>query len=158
MAQVEHDKNAKAFVFCSSKNKIEKLQKVLSPQARKQVVCHVSAIDKAIEKINEIAPEHLELLIKNYKPYLNKIFNAGAIFLGYQTPTSSGDYWAGPSHVLPTNANAKFASGLSVMTFLKRSSIVCMNAKDSKAYKDISNFAQSEGLLWHKKSADIRIK
>jgi histidinol dehydrogenase len=100
----------------------------------------------------------LELLIKEPSKLFGKIKNAGAVFAGYQTPTAAGDYWAGASHVLPTGACARFSSGLSVMTFLKRTSWTEIKADNKKAYKDIAEFANAEGLIWHKKSALARIK
>jgi histidinol dehydrogenase len=75
------------------------------------------------------------------------------VFAGYLTPTAAGDYWAGPSHVLPTQSSAKFSSGLSVATFLKRSSYTQILAPSQTAYSQIATFAESEGLIWHKKSA-----
>ncbi|MDR1696282.1 MAG: histidinol dehydrogenase [Endomicrobium sp.] len=156
MAQVEHDSMAKAYLFCESRDKISQIKKELPKEALKQVEIEFCALDKAVEKVNKIAPEHLELLVKNYSKIVKNIKNAGAVFAGYQTPTAAGDYWAGPSHVLPTNASAKFSSGLSVMTFLKRTTYIEMNKKNAKAYKEIADFAGSEGMEYHKKSAEIR--
>ncbi|MBR3628827.1 MAG: histidinol dehydrogenase [Elusimicrobia bacterium] len=112
--------------------------------------------NKAVDMVNDIAPEHLELLIKNAKNVVPKIYNAGAIFVGYNTATAVGDYWAGPSHVLPTNASAKYSSGLSVMTFMKRSSYIELKKVNSVIKKQIADFANAEGLLNHKKSIEVR--
>ncbi|MDR1511477.1 MAG: histidinol dehydrogenase [Endomicrobium sp.] len=157
MAQVEHDPMARAYLLCKSKNKISEVKELLPKEAFKQLKIEFCSLDEAIEKVNNIAPEHLELLVKDYKTLLKNVKNAGAIFAGYQTPTASGDYWAGPSHVLPTNGSAKFSSGVSVMTFLKRSTYVEMNKKNKKAYRTIASFAQSEGMKYHKESSVIRI-
>jgi histidinol dehydrogenase len=156
MAQLEHDPMAKAYLLCESLNKVSEIKNLLSKESFKQLKIEICSLDKAICKINDIAPEHLELLVKDYKILLKNIKNAGAIFAGYQTPTVSGDYWAGPSHVLPTNGSAKFSSGLSVMSFLKRSTYIEMNKNDKRAYKIISDFAQSEGMHYHRKSAQLR--
>jgi histidinol dehydrogenase len=158
MAQVEHDPLAKAYLFCDKKEKIEVIRKSISKEFLKQVEFECCSIKKSIENSNRIAPEHLELLLKNPQTLLKDIKNAGAVFAGYQTPTAAGDYWAGASHVLPTAGTARFSSGLSVMSFLKRTSWTQMPPKNNKAYEQIAEFAQSEGLVWHKKSAQIRIK
>jgi histidinol dehydrogenase len=158
MAQAEHDGNARAFVFCTRKKQADRIYKSLEKGILNQVSFEVCSIKKAIERSNEIAPEHLELLIKDAENFIPLVKNAGAIFAGCQTPTASGDYWAGPSHVLPTGSSAKFSSGLSVASFLKRSSIIVMPQSNKNAYKQIAEFAENEGLIWHKKSALIRLK
>jgi histidinol dehydrogenase len=161
LAQTEHDRAARAFLFCESKTLIEevknKIRRIAGQEIFKQIEIKQVSIEKGIEFSNEIAPEHLELLIKNYSKYIKYIKNAGAIFAGYQTPTAAGDYLAGPSHVLPTARSARFASGLSVQTFLKRTSFIEMKDKNNAAYKKIADFAESEGLAWHKKSALTRL-
>lgn len=156
MAQVEHDTMAKAYLLCSSKEIINYIKKTFDKEKLKQVKIYNVSTDKAIDMVNDIAPEHLELLLKNAKKYVNKIHNAGAIFVGYNTATAVGDYWAGPSHVLPTNASAKYSSGLSVMTFLKRSSYIELKKVNSAVKKSIANFAAAEGLVNHKKSIEVR--
>lgn len=156
MAQVEHDTMAKAYLLCSSKETINYIKKNFDKEKLKQVKIYNVPVDKAIDMVNDIAPEHLELLLKNAKKYVNRIHNAGAIFVGYNTATAVGDYWAGPSHVLPTNASAKYSSGLSVMTFLKRSSYIELKKVNSSIRKNIADFAGSEGLVNHKKSIEVR--
>ena len=160
LAQAEHDPNARAYFFCESKKKIDEvIKKIRAEKAdiSKQVEIKHCSLKEAVKNANAIAPEHLELLVEKPSELIALIQNAGAIFAGYQSPTSSGDYWAGPSHTLPTGSSAKFSSGLSVMTFLKRTSFIEMDGKNKKAYREIAAFAQSEGLAWHKKSAQIRI-
>jgi histidinol dehydrogenase len=157
MAQVEHDPLAKTYLLCESTEKISEIKKLLPKEALKQLKTELCSLNKAVDIVNNIAPEHLELLVKNYQVLLKSVRNAGAVFVGYQTPTASGDYWAGPSHVLPTNGSAKFSSGLSVMTFLKRSVHVEMSKNNKKAYKAIADFAQAEGMQYHKKSAEVRL-
>ncbi|MDR1194981.1 MAG: histidinol dehydrogenase [Endomicrobium sp.] len=156
MAQVEHDPMAKAYLFCECKIKTAKIKSSLPKEALKQVETECCSLEKAVEKVNKIAPEHLELLVKDFSKIIKNIKNAGAVFAGYQTPTASGDYWAGPSHVLPTGGAARFSSGLSVMSFLKKTSYIEMNKNNKKAYKEIMDFAQAEGMAYHKRSAEVR--
>jgi histidinol dehydrogenase len=153
LAQVEHDPAAKAYLFCECKRKIAKIKALLPKEAFKQTVIEHCTLTEALEKTNALAPEHLELLVKDYPKLVKRVENAGAVFAGYQTPTAAGDYWAGPSHVLPTGSSAKFASGLSAMTFLKRTSYIELNVKNKKSYKEIAAFAQAEGMVYHKQSA-----
>lgn len=165
MAQIEHDPMAKAVLLCECGRKIAKIKAGLKAELNKaklpqeafgQIEIIRCSLEKALEKVNDIAPEHLELLVKDYAKMLKNVKNAGAVFAGYQTPTAAGDYWAGPSHVLPTAASAKFSSGLSAMSFLKKTSYIEMNKKNKKAYKEIMDFAGSEGMLYHKRSAEVR--
>jgi histidinol dehydrogenase len=156
MAQVEHDPLAKTYLLCESVEKMSEIKKLLPGKALKQLKTKLCSLNEAVDIVNNIAPEHLELLVKNYQILLKNVRNAGAVFVGYQTPAASGDYWAGPSHVLPTNGSAKFSSGLSVMTFLKRSAHIEMSKNNKKAYKTIADFAQAESMQYHKKSAEVR--
>ncbi|MCR4663221.1 MAG: histidinol dehydrogenase [Endomicrobiaceae bacterium] len=156
LAQAEHDTMAKAYLLCSSKQIINYIKENFDKEKLNQIKIYNVDTDKAIEMVNDIAPEHLELLIKNAKQAVAKIYNAGAIFVGYNTATAVGDYWAGPSHVLPTNASAKYSSGLSVMTFMKRSSYIELKKVTALVKKQIADFANAEGLLNHKKSVEVR--
>ena len=156
LAQTEHDTMAKAYLLCSSKEIINYIKKNFDKEKLNQIKIYNVDTKKAIEMVNDIAPEHLELLVKNAKQAVTKIYNAGAIFVGYNTATAVGDYWAGPSHVLPTNASAKYSSGLSVMTFMKRSSYIELKKVNASVKKQIADFAASEGLINHKKSIEVR--
>lgn len=156
LAQVEHDTMAKAYLLCSSKEVINYIKKKMDKDKLSQIKIYNVSVDKAVDMVNDIAPEHLELLLKNPKKIVPGIYNAGAIFVGYNTATAVGDYWAGPSHVLPTNASAKYSSGLSVMTFMKRSSYIELKKVTSSLKKEISDFANAEGLINHKKSIEVR--
>ena len=156
LAQAEHDTMAKAYLLSSSKEIINYIKKNFDKEKLKQIKIFNVDTKKAIEMVNDIAPEHLELLVKNAKQVVTKIYNAGAIFVGYNTATAVGDYWAGPSHVLPTNASAKYSSGLSVMTFMKRSSYIELKKVTSSVKKQIADFAAAEGLVNHKKSVEVR--
>ena len=112
-----------------------------------------------IDTVNTIAPEHLELYVKNYKKIIKKIKNAGSIFLGKYSPEAIGDYLAGPNHVLPTSGSAKFSSGLSVNDFLKRHSLIKITKTGiERLGSSVINLAQHENLEGHANSVKIRLK
>ena len=119
----------------------------------------VENIDEAIELINFIAPEHLELAFNKAEKYIDKIKNAGAIFIGLNTPEAVGDYVAGPNHVLPTSGSARFSSGLSVYDFLKRHSVIKMTKSGiERLGASVINLAKYENLEGHANSIRIRLK
>ena len=157
MAQAEHDPEAKAYLFTDSRKIMQQVKHMLPKGLAKQVKLTACPLPKAVKLVNELAPEHLELMVKQPDKMLNGIKNAGAIFAGYRTPTALGDYWAGPSHVLPTGGTAKFMSGLSVLTFLKRTSYV--NFHEGSLREDgvyIRKLAEAEGLKSHGESIETR--
>ena len=122
----------------------------------KGVIC---ARQKIVEIINTIAPEHLELFIKNDTKIREKINNAGSIFIGKFSPEAMGDYIAGPNHVLPTSGTAKFSSGLSVNDFLKRHSLIKISKTGiERLGPSVINLAQHENLEGHANSIKIRLK
>jgi len=109
--------------------------------------------------MNEIAPEHLEVLTKDPMSLLDKIKHAGAIFLGEMTPEPIGDYVAGPNHTLPTGGTAKFYSPLSVENFLKKSSIISMSKQGMREIgEQCALIANTEGLTAHEESVRIRLR
>jgi len=113
----------------------------------------------AVSIANDIAPEHLELMVAEPVKLVSKVVNAGAIFLGEHSPEPIGDYAAGPNHVLPTGGNARFSSPLSVYDFLKRISIIEMSPQGMEAVgRTAYDFATIEGLDAHAKSVGIRFK
>ena len=117
----------------------------------------IPKISMAYKIANLIAPEHLEIMTNEKHNILNKIKNAGAVFLGEYTPESLGDYVAGPSHVLPTSGNSRFESGLSVLDFFKRTSLIEANKSSlKKVVPHITTLSKAEGLDAHMKSASIR--
>jgi histidinol dehydrogenase len=121
-------------------------------------VITVSDLDDAPALINQIAPEHLELAVADCEKMLSKIRNAGSIFIGRYTPEAIGDYIAGPNHVLPTSGSARFSSGLSVLDFMKRSTLIeCDAASIAKIGPSAMTLAGEEGLDAHKKSIEIRL-
>ena len=122
-------------------------------------VITVDDLDDAPALINQIAPEHLELAVEDKDRLLSKIRNAGSIFIGRHTPEAIGDYIAGPNHVLPTSGSARFSSGLSVLDFMKRSTLIeCDEASLAKIGPSAMVLADEEGLDAHKKSISIRLK
>jgi histidinol dehydrogenase len=115
--------------------------------------------DEAARLCDLLAPEHLHISTANPEEILGKVQNAGAIFLGHNTPVAVGDYLAGPSHVLPTGGTARFANGLCANDFLKRSSVISYNHEAlAAAADDIRRMAAKEGLTAHSASVDIRLK
>lgn len=114
-------------------------------------------LDQAFELSNAVAPEHMEILLDDPMQYLDRVRNAGAIFLGAYTPEPLGDYFAGPNHTLPTSGTAKFSSPLGVYDFMKNSSILSYSQEAlEKVYPKIAAFARSEGLDAHAKSVERR--
>ena len=112
------------------------------------------SLDKALEAVNRIAPEHLELCVEDPFALLPRIRNAGSVFLGRTTPEALGDYFAGPNHTLPTSGTARFSSPLGVDDFMKRSSFLCYDRAALNACGDrIADFARREGLEGHARSA-----
>ena len=123
------------------------------------LIIYAKNMDRTLDIINTIAPEHLELHIKNYNKIIKKIKNAGSIFLGKYSPEAMGDYLAGPNHVLPTSGSAKFASGLSVNDFLKRHSLIKISKTGiERLGSSVINLAQHENLEGHANSVKIRLK
>ena len=115
--------------------------------------------NEAPDLVNQLAPEHLELAIENPQAMLPAIRHAGAIFLGRHTPEAIGDYVAGPDHVLPTARAARYASGLSVLDFMKRTSLIgCTPQSVKKIGPAAATLADAEGLPAHAHSVRLRLK
>ena len=116
-------------------------------------------MEDAINTVNDIAVEHLEIITANPYEVMTKIKNAGAIFLGSYSSEPLGDYFAGPNHILPTNGTARFFSPLGVDDFVKKSSIISYSKEALRAvHKDIELFAMSEGLTAHANSIAVRFE
>lgn len=170
LSQLEHGVDSRAFVLTDDQNLAKKISAAVLLQSKKlprkeiidqslknSAILVVEKLDEATEIINQIAPEHLEIVTKNPQKILPKIKNAGAIFLGNYTPEAIGDYIAGPSHTLPTEGTAKFTSGLSVFDFLKRISLISCNKNSfTKLAQATSILASCEGLEAHNRSIKIR--
>lgn len=171
LSQLEHGIDSKAFIITDDKNFALKIsaaiatlstklsrKKIIEKSLENSAIFVIKNLDEAAHIVNFIAPEHLEIAVKNPQKFLPKIQNAGAIFLGNYTPEAIGDYMAGPSHTLPTSASAKFSSGLSVFDFLKRISLISCDKKSfTKLAKTTSDLAQCEGLDAHKLSITVRL-
>ena len=118
-----------------------------------------ASIDDAIELANRLAPEHLEIHTRSPREILPRVKAAGAVFLGPYAPESVGDYVAGPSHVLPTGGTARFASGLSSLSFIRRMSVIeCDEDALRGCLDDIRALGASEGLEAHVRSAEVRFE
>jgi len=118
----------------------------------------VKRLDDAAPLADAIAPEHLEIATAEPEILLRKVRHAGAIFLGRHTPEAMGDYVAGPNHVLPTSRTARFSSGLSVLDFMKRTTLLSLNAESLAAIgPDAVTLARSEGLDAHARSIAVRL-
>jgi len=173
LSQAEHDELASAILITTDIKLAENVQKEINVQAekleRKEIIKKslknygaiilVENIEQAIELSNAIAPEHMEICIKEPFNALTKIQNAGAVFLGNYTPEPLGDYMAGPNHVLPTGSTARFFSPLSVDDYIKKSSILSFSKKALLDLgDDVIKFAQAEGLTAHANSIKVRQK
>ena len=173
IAQAEHDVFAQSILITNNKNLINlvnsrlKLQLLNLPKkkiALKSIKNFGLAIyakndRRILEVVNTIAPEHLEINLKNSKTIINKIKNAGSIFIGRFSPEAMGDYIAGPNHVLPTSGSAKFSSGLSVNDFLKRHSLIKITKTGiERLGPSVINLSQHENLEGHARSVKIRLK
>lgn len=171
LSQAEHDTMAAAMLITDNEKLAVEVQKELEVQlnrllrteiARKSIddygaIIVTDDIDNAFMLANEAAPEHLELCVKNPFECLSKVKNAGAIFLGHNTPEPVGDYYAGPNHVLPTSGTARFFSPLSVDDFIKKSSIVYYTKEQlQKCADEIIIFANAEGLTAHANAIEVR--
>ena len=173
MSQAEHDEMAISTVISNSVDIIKEIKKILPKlikrEKRKEIIeksinnnaslVITGSLDESVDIANELAPEHLELYIKDPFDKLFAIKNAGAVFMGANTPESLGDYVAGPSHVLPTGGTARFFSPLDTMSFLKRTSVIYSSPDFLlKSAKDINFFSEIEGLNAHNESVSFRIK
>lgn len=153
-AQSEHSGGI-AILITNSKSLAKHVRLELSDT--KGFIILTKNLDQAIEAVNKIAPEHLEIMVKNPQKLVKKIKNAGAIFLGDYSPVAAGDYVAGPSHVLPTCGTARFFSGLSTFDFIKSSHIISYSKKAlEKVRQPLEKIAGIEGLNKHLDSVKAR--
>ena len=171
LSQAEHDRNASAVLITDSQDLAEKVRGELERQlpllprcdiARASIetngkIIVVDSISTAIAVSDRIAPEHLEVCVDNPFDYLDKIHNAGSVFLGRNCPEALGDYMAGPNHTLPTSGTARFSSPLSVDDFVKKYQFTYYTASAlSSVASDVALFARREGLEAHARSALVR--
>ena len=170
-AQAEHDENAQAILITPDANYIDavtaSIERLLPNFARRDIIAaalssrgafiRVRDLAEALEIVNRIAPEHLELSVASPRDLLGEVKHAGAIFLGRHTPEAFGDYCAGPNHVLPTAGTARFFSPLGVYDFQKRSSLIeCTPSAASRLAPTAVTLARGEGLDAHAESAAAR--
>lgn len=167
MAQAEHDPRAAAILIATNEAVIKAVESEIERQIkllpRADVIRQslesygsavaVDSVSEAVALANEIAPEHLELAVRDPFARLGDVENAGSIFLGENTPEPLGDYFAGPNHVLPTNGTARFSSGLNVQSFVKRSTYLYYDSASLlSSADDVVRFARAEGLDAHANS------
>lgn len=173
LSQAEHDELASAILVTTSRKLAEQVSEqvdlFMQSLSRKEIISQsienygyllvADSMEDAIDIVNEIASEHLEILTKNPFDTMTRIRNAGAIFLGEYSSEPLGDYFAGPNHVLPTNGTAKFFSPLSVDDFIKKSSVISYSQEAlAKVQEDIIHFAEAEHLTAHANSIAVRFE
>ena len=171
LSQAEHDRMASSVLVTDSRELADNVSAELERQLEllprveiartsidsngKIIIC--SSIDECIDIANDIAPEHLEICVDDPMPYLDRIRNAGSVFLGKNTPEALGDYFAGTNHTLPTGGTARFSSPLSVDDFIKKYSYTYYtDTALNKVAQDIEYFAEREGLSAHARSVTVR--
>lgn len=173
IAQAEHDEKARAFIFSTSERilneamlEVEKQCAVLPRRqiaaaalANESAAVLVGTVDEAFELANALAPEHLEIQVKDALNHLSKVKNAGSVFVGNYTPEAVGDYFAGPNHVLPTSGTARFSSGLSVDDFIKKTTYVYYSEQALRtAAPHIERLAGEEDLAGHARAVKVRME
>ena len=173
LSQAEHDKLASPVLVTDSRDLAKAVQAELEvqiPQLPRAAIARASVdtngkiivtddMNKAIEAVNIIAPEHLEICVDDPFAVLNSVQNAGSIFLGKNVPEALGDYFAGPNHTLPTSGTARFSSPLGVDDFVKKSSFIYYTREAlGEVQGRIANFAEHEGLHAHARSVTIRFE
>lgn len=172
-AQAEHDEGAQSLLFTPDAHFIQavraEIERLLPDMERRDIIAaalsrhgaliEVQSIAEAVDLVNEVAPEHLELSLDDAQAWIDRVRHAGAIFVGRHTAESLGDYCAGPNHVLPTSGTARFSSPLGVYDFQKRTSIVFCTPEGASALgRTASVLARGEGLTAHALSAECRIR
>jgi histidinol dehydrogenase len=172
LAQAEHDETAQAILITDDENFANQVCQAIDIQllglSRKKIaskswkkfgaIIILEAMGEAVGLINRLAPEHLEIAIEEPNSLVANILNAGAIFIGRHTPEALGDYIGGPNHVLPTGRTARFSSGLGVLDFLKRTTLLEVSAQSIKAIGPAAvTLAEAEGLEAHALSVSLRL-
>ena len=172
-SQAEHDEDAQSILISPDAGFLQAVHKAIErllPSMERQAIIKTSLssraaliqvknMDDAIDVINYISPEHLELSVDDPMVMAKKVRHAGAIFMGRYTPEALGDYCAGPNHVLPTSRTARFSSPLGVYDFQKRSSLIQVSEKGAQSLGQVASvLARGEGLTAHARSAEYRLK
>ena len=173
IGQAEHDNLAQCILISKDESLIDKVQNEISNQLKEiprssiarqslssnGILMHISSDKKIIDVVNKIAPEHLELNVKNYKSFIPKIKNSGSICLGKYAVMAMTDYNVGSNHILPTNGSAKYSSGVSVNEFYKRISYINLSKKGIESLgPSVITLANYEGLAGHAESVKKRIR
>ena len=173
LAQAEHDQLAAAIFITTSSDMAGKVDievaNRLTKMERKQIaavsienkgyIIVVENVQQAVELVNLYAPEHLSLVVRNAELYIEKIKNAGGIFIGEESAETIGDYVAGPSHIMPTGGTARFSSPLTVYDFIKITSVVNIDRETLKKLGPAAAaIARVEGLSEHARAVDIRLE
>ena len=173
IGQAEHDELAQCILISKSRELIDKVKVEIFKQLKKiprtsiakksllnnGILIHINSDKKIVDVVNKIAPEHLELNVKNYKSFIPRIKNAGSICLGKYAVMAMTDYNIGSNHILPTNGSAKFSSGISVNEFYKRISYINISKKGiEKLGPSVITLANYEGLAGHAQSVKKRIR
>lgn len=173
LSQAEHDELASAILITTSRKLAEEVARQVDlfteKLSRREIlrksldnygyILLAESMSDALEAVNEIASEHLEILTANPFETMTKVRNAGAIFLGEYASEPLGDYFAGPNHILPTNGTAKFFSPVNVDDFIKKTSIISYSREAlERVYNDVALFAESEGLTAHANSVKVRFE
>jgi len=173
ISQAEHDEMALAILITTSEGFGREVRKELKRQLsslkrgeiahasldRRGAILIVKDLEQAMELVNRIAPEHLELAVQNPLPLIKDVRHAGAVFLGPYTPEAIGDYLAGPNHILPTAGTARFSSPLVVEDFIKRTNLMSFTREALRRFgNDVKRFAEWEGLEGHYQAVQVRMK
>ncbi len=173
ISQAEHDEMALAILITNSEafgREVKKeVERQISSLRRKKVASQslerrgailiVENLEHAVQLVNRIAPEHLELAVSGPRALIGSVKHAGAVFVGQYTPEAIGDYMAGPNHILPTAGTARFSSPLGVEDFVKRTNVVSVTRRTLEGFeKDVKRFADWEGLEGHYRAVQVRVK
>ena len=173
LAQAEHSEDASAILLTTSNalalevlreleiriGKLSRAELIKESLTRYGAIIVVDALEEACAIVNDLAPEHLQIMARDEEEIASRIRNAGAIFFGAHSPAAVGDYLAGPNHVLPSGGTARFSSGLSVNDFLKRTNTVKFSAAElQRTAPSISALAHAEGFDAHASSVLVRLE
>ncbi len=173
ISQAEHDEMALAVLMTDSEAFARKVEKEVERQLsflkrrkvasaslnRRGAILVVKSLGQAMDLVNRIAPEHLELAVSRPLALAKRVKHAGAVFLGPHTPEAIGDYMAGPNHILPTAGTARFSSALGVEDFIKRTNLLHFSHRALRRFeKDVKRFAEWEGLEGHYQAVRMRMK
>jgi histidinol dehydrogenase len=170
VAQAEHDPQAETTLVSTDRAVVDAVREALEAEVlragRREIVdaalanaraVLVADLEHAVEVVDDLAPEHLQIVLEDARGFVRTVRNAGAIFLGNATPVPFGDYGVASNHVLPTAGTARFASGLRVTDFLKVSSVVQLEPDTAHALaREVGEIARSEGLTGHARAVEIR--